>query len=241
MQALLYGELVPWYRLIDPPGDHRDEATAYGDALERALGPGERTLLELGAGAGNNALYMKRRFRSTLTDVSEAMLGLSRETNPECEHVVGDMRTLRLGREFDAVFVHDAVMYMTSVADLRRVAEAAFVHARPGGAALFAPDYVNETFRERTELHQGNDGRRSLRCLGWTWDPDPADETYVAEYAFLLRDGTEMRAVHDRHVEGLFPRATWLSVLEAAGFRVETLARPFDDDQTDEMFLCRRP
>ena len=32
---------------------------------------------------------------------------MSRSINPECEHVQGDMRTLRLGREFDAVFVHD--------------------------------------------------------------------------------------------------------------------------------------
>ena len=47
------------------------------------------------------------------------MLALSRALNPECEHLAGDMRTLRLGRVFDAVFVHDAVCYMTTRADLR--------------------------------------------------------------------------------------------------------------------------
>jgi hypothetical protein len=31
--------------------------------------------------------------------------------------VEGDMRTTRLGRQFDAVFVHDAVCYMTTEAD----------------------------------------------------------------------------------------------------------------------------
>jgi hypothetical protein len=36
VQSLLYGELVPWYRLVDPPADHLDEATAYREALERA-------------------------------------------------------------------------------------------------------------------------------------------------------------------------------------------------------------
>ena len=54
------------------------------------------------------------------------MLDLSRTINPECEHVQGDMRTLRLGRVFDAIFVEDAVMYLTSVADLR-----AMLAARP--------------------------------------------------------------------------------------------------------------
>jgi hypothetical protein len=59
----LYGELVPWYRLIDPAEDHVDEAAFCGDTLERAGRSRLETLLELGAGAGNNALYLKRRFR----------------------------------------------------------------------------------------------------------------------------------------------------------------------------------
>jgi hypothetical protein len=52
----IYDDLTPWYRLIDPPADHLDEATAYARALTAAVtGPAE-TLLELGAGAGHNAL-----------------------------------------------------------------------------------------------------------------------------------------------------------------------------------------
>ena len=115
------------------------------------------------------------------------------------------------------------------------------MHTKPGGAALFAPDFVRETFRERTDLHRNDDESRTLCCLEWTWDPDPRDDTFVTEFAFLLRDRGTMRAVHDRHVEGLFPRSTWLRVLEGAGYRVETVPRPFDDEMTDEMFLCRRP
>jgi len=34
----------------------------------------------------------------TLTDLSPQMLTMSRELNPECAHVQGDIRTLRLGR-----------------------------------------------------------------------------------------------------------------------------------------------
>jgi hypothetical protein len=169
------------------------------------------------------------------------MLALSRETNPECAHVRGDMRTLRLRREFDPVFVHDADLYMTSEADLEAVARTAFLHTRSGGAALFAPDYVSETFRERTDTHQKQVGSRTLACLEWSWDPDPGDDTFVTEFAFLLRDGRAMRMVHDRHIEGVFPRATWFRILERAGYRVETLPRPFDDEMTDEMFVCRRP
>jgi SAM-dependent methyltransferase len=240
MVALLYRDLVPWYRLVDPPEDHANEVAAYQSALLRAT-PDAQTLLELGAGAGNNAFHFKRRFRCTLTDISEEMQALSRDLNPDCEHVAGDMRTLRLGRAFDAVMVHDAVCYMTTEDDLRAAARTAFEHTRPGGTAIFAPDYVREKFRENTNLLSCDAGTRSMRGLEWCWDPDPADDTYRVEYSFLLRDGESVTSVHDRHIEGLFSRATWIEILRGVGYEVELIERPLDDDiTTDEVFLCRR-
>src|SRR5581483_227708 len=128
MEPLLYGELVSWYRLVDPPRDHLDEAIVFRQAFERVVTPRPETLLELGSGAGHNALHLKEHFRCTLSDVSEPMLGLSRELNPTCEHVLGDMRTLRLNRTFDAVLVHDAIAYMTTRDDLRAALTTAFLH-----------------------------------------------------------------------------------------------------------------
>lgn len=242
MQSLLYHELAPWYRLVDPPEDHRDEAASYQAALERAASPRPETLLELGAGAGHNAFHLKQRFRCTLTDIAEGMQALSRELNPECEHILGDMRTLRLDRTFDAVLVHDAVVYMTSEDDLLAAARTAFVHTRPGGAAVFAPDCVRETFRDSTEIISGDEGTRALRGMEWSWDPDPTDDTYMVEYSFLLREGTSVKAVHERHVEGLFSTATWRRILTSVGYRVDTFERPIDEDgAVDEVFLCRRP
>jgi trans-aconitate methyltransferase len=240
LRPLLYRELVPWYRLVDPPADHADEAACFTEAFERAVSPRPQTLLEFGAGAGHNAFHLKRRFRCTLSDLSPEMQALSRELNPDCEHVLGDMRDLRLGRSFDAVLVHDAVVYMTSEAELAAAARTAFLHTRPGGAAVFAPDCVRETLRDAVTPMEADLGQRSLRGIEWTWDPDPGDDTYRVEYALLLRDGASVQAVHDRHVEGVFSKATWLRVLSEAGYRAETLARPIADGVYDEVFLCRR-
>lgn len=241
MRPALYDELVPWYRLLDPTADHADEVEAFIRGFERGVSGNPHSLLELGAGAGNNAFHLKSRFRCTLSDPSAAMLGLSRDLNPTCEHLIGDMRTQRLNRTFDAVLVHDAVVYMTTESDLTSAIETAYIHTRPGGAAIFAPDCVRETFREYAGLHEGDDGDRSLRCLEWSWDPDPSDDQCVAEYAFLLREGTEMTSFHDRHFEGVFARGTWLRILSAAGYRVEMIERPVGDGETDQIFLCRRP
>jgi ubiquinone/menaquinone biosynthesis C-methylase UbiE len=131
LKSVLYDELVDWYHLLDPAAEHEEEVAAYDAALEGAVVGDYRTLLELGAGAGNNGLFFKTRRACTLTDLSPQMLGLSRIQNPECEHVAGDMRTLRLKRTFDAVMVHDAVVYMRSEQDLREMAATVHVHTHP--------------------------------------------------------------------------------------------------------------
>ena len=59
MDSLLYGELVPFYHLLDPVEDHEDEGATFGRLLEGAA-PGARSLLELGAGAAHGAHYVKR-------------------------------------------------------------------------------------------------------------------------------------------------------------------------------------
>lgn len=242
----IYHDLTPWYRLLDPPGDHAAEAALYRAAFDRVVAPPAESLLELGSGAGHNALFLKEAYTCTLADPSEPMLGLSRELNPACEHVRGDMRTVRLGRTFDAVLIHDAIVYMHTTEDLRAAAETAYVHLRPGGAAIFAPDCVRETFRESSDDHEGVDGERAMKCLAWMWDPDPSDTQYTVDYAFLLRSGNEVRAVHDRHIEGLFDEATWQRVLSEVGFAVEPLDRPLDPEEkdggyTDRVFLGLRP
>jgi SAM-dependent methyltransferase len=232
----LYTDLASWFHLLTAPEDYAEEAAIYRDLLFASSSSRPRTLLELGSGGGNNASHLKRDFECTLVEPAPGMLELSARLNPGCEHVLGDMRSVRLGRAFDAVFVHDAVMYMTSEADLRRAMETASLHCRPGGVALFVPDCVQETFTPATD-HGGHDGDgRALRYLEWSWDPDPSDTTYNVEYSYLLREGDTVTAVHDRHIEGVFPRATWLALLGAVGFEAR-LCPPPEGSEIGVMFL----
>jgi SAM-dependent methyltransferase len=240
----LYADLSSWWPLMSAPEDYGEEAAFYLRALLDACARPAHTLLELGSGGGNNALHMKSRFEQVvLTDVAPGMLEVSRRLNPECEHVQGDMRTLRLGRQFDCVFVHDAVCYMTTLDDVRRAMETAWVHCAPGGAALFAPDHVRENFAPSTD-HGGHDGDgRAMRYLEWTSAPDPASSTYTVDYAYMLREADgSVRVEHDRHVEGLFSRADWLRLLAEVGF--EPAVVPFDHSElepgTHEVFVARK-
>jgi SAM-dependent methyltransferase len=234
----LYDELAGWWPVFSDPAEYRRETARFLRVIRQSSRPAPRTVLELGSGGGNSASYLKARFTMTLVDLSAAMLKVSRKLNPECEHIRGDIRTVRLGRTFDAVFVHDAICHMTTEADLLAAIKTAYVHCRPGGAALFVPDFVRETFVAGTDQGGSDSERGSVRFLQWIVDPDPADTTYVVDFAILLRDKRgRARAVHDRHVQGLFPRARWLGLLRRSGFR----ARALRDGVPREVFLGRRP
>jgi SAM-dependent methyltransferase len=229
----LYGELAEWFHLLTAPEDYEEKAAYYRQVMvDMADGP-VRDVLELGSGGGNNASHLKAHFTMTLTDLSEEMLTVSRGLNPECEHLVGDMRDLRLGRTFDAVFVHDAVAYLTTEEDLGRAIDTAYVHCRNGAVALFCPEGVREDFSPATR-HGGHDrGGRALRYLQWEWDPDPSDTTCVADLAMILRDEDgSVRLEYDRHEFGLFPTATWLRLMTRAGFEAKAIRFEHSDAES---------
>ena len=225
----MYTELADWFHLLTSPAEYADEARYIHEALRRHVDGPLETLLELGSGGGNTASHLKAHLRLTLTDIAEPMLDLSRGLNPECEHIAGDMRSIRLGRTFDAVLLHDAVMYMTTMSDLGAAVATAAAHLRPGGAAIFLPDVIRETFKPGTD-HGGHDGDgRALRYLEWTYDPDPSDSTFIADFTMLLREGSDtVRVRYDRHVEGFFAEHEWLAVLAAEGLTVVAERDPFE-------------
>jgi trans-aconitate methyltransferase len=239
----MYADIAPWFHLLTAPEEYAEEAKIYLEIFRR-YAPQAKTLLELGSGGGNNAFHLKQHYQMTLVDISPQMLALSQGLNPELEHHQGDMRTWRQGREFDAVFIHDAIMYMTTLDDLHLAMRTAFSHGRPGGIVLIAPDCTRETYKPATDCG-GHDGpHRAMRYLEWSWDPDPLDTTYQVEYAYLLRepDGS-VRAVQDRHVEGLFSQAEWLDALRQEGFTPHIL--PFDHSEVEpgtvHLFVGEKP
>jgi SAM-dependent methyltransferase len=228
----MYSELARWWPLLSPPSHYVEEAAFMIEQFQAAKRVPIETMLELGSGGGSNAFHFKQHFRMTLTDISPEMLEQSRIYNPECEHLQGDMRSLRLNRQFDAVFIHDAVCYLTTEHDLRAAMQTAAAHCRPNGVLLIAPDCVRETFQPMTD-HHGEDGEdgSGMRFLEWVWDPDPADSVYNVSYAFLLRsaDGS-VHADEEHNLHGLFGRQEWLDWLRQAGFEARAVHDPWNRD-----------
>jgi len=242
----MYRELAAWWPLLSAPADYEAEASDYLAAMRKHARRQIRDVLELGSGGGNNASHLKANLTLTLVDRSAGMLEVSRALNPECEHIEGDMRTVRLGREFDAVLIHDAIVYMLTEDDLRAAIGTAAAHLRSGGVAVLVPDDTVESFRPRTQSggEDGDDGR-AMRWLSWSRPPALGTSTHTITYVYVLAEGeARVRVDHEEHVVGLFPRTTWLRLIEDEGLSATAVAVDHwsgEQDNRQEFFLGVAP
>lgn len=223
----LYTDLAGLWPLLSPAEDYAEEGAKLRAAFQDRLGPERHTLLDLGVGGGHRLSHLTADFDATGVDLSPQMLANSKQLNPNVEHHVGDRRTVRLERTFDAVLIHDTISYMLSENDLRAAFETAAVHLRHRGVLIVVPDWFREDFRDRSVSHESHrrDGNE-LTHIEYCHDPDPADTTVETVMFILYREqGKPLEIAQDRHAQGLFPRATWINLLQECEFDVET--RPF--------------
>ena len=214
---------------------NKSEADDIIKAFREAMGRNPATMLELGSGGGNTASHLSRYARMTLVELSPDMLAVSRRLVPSAEHLQGDMRDVRLNRTFDAVLIHDAIMYMTTESDLVSALSTARMHLRKDGALIVLPDYVAETFKPKAESG-GRDARdgsgRGLRYIAWSHAPAVGATRHEVDYAILLRAANgSVQVVHDQHTLGVFSRKVWCNAFVNAGFAPPRVCRdPWERD-----------
>ncbi|MGB2203300.1 MAG: class I SAM-dependent methyltransferase [Pseudooceanicola atlanticus] len=106
------------------------------DRMFALLGPAPR-VLDLGCGAGEPIAraLIERGARVAGLDIAPAMLALARDRMPEAEWIEGDMRSLALERQFDAIIGWHSFFHLTAD-DQRRTLPRLAAHLAPGGALL---------------------------------------------------------------------------------------------------------
>ncbi len=215
----LYSDLSWIWPYLSPPENYAEEAEVYFGRFRRLGVPDGGTLLHLGSGGGSLDSHLKANYRIIGIDLSPAMIEIARQVNPEVEYVQGDMRTARLGQEFDAVLLHDAAAYMTSLDDLKRCHETAAAHLVSGGALLTPPEELRSRFKQNRVHHRTieKDGV-SVTTVEVTHDPDPSDSTFELTFVYLIRRGGSLEIETDTHVLGVFELEDILDAIRSSGF-----------------------
>jgi ubiquinone/menaquinone biosynthesis C-methylase UbiE len=228
---IVYNDLAWTERIVALPEDYTEEAELYVRLLRERAAAEPKTLLHLGCGAGGHDFTFKRHFRVTGVDISEGMLEVARETNPEIRYIHGDMRSVVLDERFDAVVIPDSIGYMTTEEDLRTAVRTAASHLKPGGALLITVN-MKEEFRDNNFVYTGSKGNIEIVVFENNYVPASNPATYEATIVTLIRRSGVLETYAECHTLGLFPTETWLRVLQEAGFettetRLDDLYAPF--------------
>lgn len=236
----MYRDLAWLWPLMGQPDDEDwiAEADQFAKAIHENCRIDVKTLLNLGCGGGKNDFTLKRHFTITGVDVSEAMLANAKRLNPEIDYLVGDMRTVRLRKVFDAVIIGDSIAYMLTVDDLRAAFVTAFEHLKPGGVFCTYAEVTRERFQQNaTKCSTYARGDIDIAFLQNDYDPDPTDTVCESTFVWLIRRAGKLEIETDHHLIGIFPLGTWLDFLKEVGFKVKLLESKWEVP----MFVCVKP
>jgi SAM-dependent methyltransferase len=197
--------------------------TAELDRLIKESCPTARTLLDVACGTGAHLAELSRLYEVEGADLSPAMLAVARGRLPGIPLHQADMRTLDLGRSFDAVIcLFSSIGYVTDPADMRSTVARLAVHVAPGGVLILdgwvRPDEWRESFRPEPDMARD-------------------DEVLVVRLAHSRRDGnvTDLDMHHlvqtaegidyfvERHRLALTPTADYVSAVESAGLAARVI------------------
>lgn len=213
---IAYNDLAWTEDWLADPTDYEDEVATYLGLIQQYAAAPHQTLLHLGSGAGGMDHSFKRHFTVTGVDLSAGMLAKARATHPDIEYLEGDMRTLRLGRLFDAVAIPDSIDYMATLDDLRSAIATAVAHLKPGGVLLVVGK-PQEQFQNNNFAYTGERQGIHITLLENNYINPHHPNTYEATLVYLIRQNGDLTMHQDRHILGLFPQATWEQVFRDAG------------------------
>jgi len=217
---IAYNDLAWTEDWLANPAEYEDEVMAYVDLIKRTAAEPPSILLHLGSGAGGHDRIFKRHFTVTGVDLSLGMLNKARAAHPDIEYIEGDMRTLRLNRQFDAVVIPDSIDYMASLDDLRRAIQTAVMHLKTGGVLLVVAK-TEETFQNNNFAYTGEKDGIHVTLLENNYINPFRPNTYEATFVYLIRQQGELTIRTDHQVLGLFSQATWDKVFNNAGINVQ--------------------
>ena len=198
--------------------------------------------------SGTGLDTFKKHFQVTGVDISEDMLSLAKELNPEIEYIHGDMRTIDLGRKFDAVAIPDSIDYMKTKTDLEKLIRTANNHLNPGGVLLIVA-HPKETFKENNFVYTGEKGDIEITVFENNHILNSAKTKYEAIFIYLIRQNCQLKIYSDRHVIGLFSKETWFNLFKDKKLQTKDipLENSYDEyilgdtDYPQSIFVCVKP
>lgn len=243
-----YTDLAWTESLVYPPAEGFKETELFINLIKENSRGNTETLLHVGCGSGIYDYNFKKHFKVTGVDISEKMLEIACERNPEVDYHHGDMRTIELGKIFDAVIFPESIGYMTTTTELKKAIKCANKHLKPGGLLLICTN-LKETFKSNNFVYTGGKEDIEITIFENNYIPKDNDSIVEATIIYLIRNKGKLETYTDIHILGLFDKKTWYSLLKEEEFEIKEKREDhfYDENLLEEgeyplhIFVCIKP
>jgi len=219
----LYNELAMMYHeMYQTIFDYKVEFELYNSILKEYK---IHKVLEVGCGSGNlSRFFIEEGYDYIGSDLSENMLKIAAENNPNIKFLQKDMRELGFERDFDAVLITGrSFTYMINNDDVIKTLKSVNKSLKPKGIFIF--DNFNATelfinFKGHMEQVSEYEGKIYIRMSdnstnfnnGWTWN-------WYAKY-YVEKDGKIIDEIEDKSILRAFTEDELKLFLKLNGFDI---------------------
>jgi SAM-dependent methyltransferase len=186
----------------------------------RSHAPHARTLLDVACGTGKHLACLRTRFECEGVDLDVGLLSVARERLGDLPLHEGDMRTLDLGRRFDAVTcLFSSIGFVRDLDGLAAAARSLAAHVADGGVLIVEPWLTPEVWRPGRPHVLAADAEGVALARVTVAGQVGAISTTTMYYTVGTPAGVEQWT--EDHELGLFTNDEMGDALEGAGLAVE--------------------
>ena len=128
-KQMLHNQLAKYYDRVYSFKDYLDEAVRLQNLIIKYLESGGNTLLDVACGTGLHLKHLKDDFSCTGVDVSKSMLKIARKNAKGITFKEADMKTLKLGKQFDVIMcLLSSIGYVKTAASLEKTIQSFSKH-----------------------------------------------------------------------------------------------------------------
>lgn len=136
----MYAEMAQYYDRIYSFKDYSAETEKLLGWIELHKQSSGQRLLDVACGTGRHLEFLAKSFDAEGLDLSQELLELAQERNPDTVFHCADMRTFGLAASYDVIAcLFSSIGYMTTPEDLEKAVANMAQHLVPGGVLLIEP------------------------------------------------------------------------------------------------------
>lgn len=239
MSSDTYAALARYYDLIYQWKNYKLEAEKIRWLITKTKRSGGRSLLDVACGTGGHVSFLKQRYEVVGIDKSASMIQVARRKIARVPFHAADMRTFRLGRNFDVVIcLFSAIAYMKTRRDLGKAIATMASHLKPGGVLIVEPFVPPGKFNP-TRRHPVEIATSKTTALVRMTEARQRGRSALFDFHLLVKENHRISYFVDRHELYLFSQKEYLSAFKRHGLQAKFLKQGLTPDRG--LYVATKP